>query len=144
MIFGYARCSSVSQSLDIQIEALKAAGCEVIRSEKKSGTTREGREELDLLLAFLRPGDVLMVVKIDRLARSISDLLNIARTLREKGASLRTVDGMSFDDTPTGTLLMQILGVVAEFENALRKERQLAGIAAAKLRGIYRGRPATI
>lgn len=140
MMIGYGRVSTVGQSLDVQIEALKAAGCEVVRSEKKSGTTTEGREELETLLAFLREGDVLIVTKIDRLARSITDLLAIVARLRGKGAALRTVDGMAFDDSPTGRLLLSILGVIAEFENSLRKERQMAGIQAAKAAGKYKGR----
>ena len=144
MQIGYARVSSVGQSLDVQIEALKAAGAEIVRAEKVSGTSLNGREELETVLNFLRRGDVLVITKIDRLARSIGDLLNIVARLRERGASLRTTDGMIFDDSPTGKLLLSILGVIAEFENALRRERQMAGIAAAKIKGVYKGRPSTI
>src|SRR5262245_22154779 len=134
MLVGYGRVSSVGQSLDVQIEALKAAGAEIIRAEKVSGTSLNGREELETLLAFLREGDTLIVTKIDRLARSITDLLQIVARLRGKGASLRTTDGMAFDDSPTGRLLLSVLGIIAEFENSLRRERQMAGIAAAKAR----------
>jgi DNA invertase Pin-like site-specific DNA recombinase len=85
-IIGYARVSTTDQDLAIQINALKAAGCEVIRSEKRSGTTTEGRAELRTVLDFLRAGDVLMVTRIDRLARSIGDLQDIVRALRARGA----------------------------------------------------------
>src|SRR5712692_11643929 len=88
-VIGYARVSSTDQDLTIQETALRAAGCEVIRAEKRSGTTREGREELRTVLDFLRKGDVLMVTRIDRLARSIGDLQDIVRTVKERGASLR-------------------------------------------------------
>ena len=82
MMYGYARVSTTDQNLDLQTAALKAAGCETIRSEKVTGTTREGRTELATLLAFLRKGDVLVVTRIDRLARSIGDLQDIVRRLR--------------------------------------------------------------
>ena len=83
MLYGYGRVSSTNQDLTIQIEALKAAGCTVIRSEKKSGTTREGRTELDTLLEFLREGDTLVITRIDRLARSVADLQSIVKALRD-------------------------------------------------------------
>src|SRR5262245_7705673 len=90
MLYGYARVSSTGQDLAVQTEALTAAGCTVIRSEKMSGTTRQGRTELDTVLDFLRAGDTLVVTKVDRLARSIADLQGIVATLKEKGAALRT------------------------------------------------------
>ena len=89
---GYARVSTTDQSLDIQEAALKAAGCEVIRSEKRSGTTTTGRAELQTVLDFLRPGDVLMVTGIDRLARSIGDLQDIVRAVKAKGATLKATE----------------------------------------------------
>ena len=88
-IIGYARVSTTDQDLSIQEAALKAAGCDVIRAEKRSGTTTAGREELRTVLEFLRKGDVLMVTRIDRLARSIGDLQDIVRTVRARGASLK-------------------------------------------------------
>src|SRR5262249_14178635 len=91
-IIGYARVSTTGQDLGIQINALKAAGCEVIRSEKRSGTTTEGRAEQQTVLDFLRPGDVLMVTRIDRLARSIGDLQDIVRALKARGASLKATE----------------------------------------------------
>src|SRR5687768_13712040 len=90
--YGYARVSTVDQDLTTQIEKLTQAGCTIVREEKKSGTTREGRQELETLLAFLRPGDVLMVTKIDRLARSVGDLQDIVRAIRTKGAGLKSTD----------------------------------------------------
>ena len=139
MMYGYARCSSLDQDLSIQKEALKAAGCTVIRSEKASGTTTKGRNELATLLEFLRHGDTLVVTRIDRLARSIADLQVIVATLKAKGAALRTTDGMAF-----GKCFLDMLGTFAEFETNLRRERQLEGIAKAKAAGVYQGRKPTI
>jgi DNA invertase Pin-like site-specific DNA recombinase len=145
MLYGYARVSSTGQDLTVQTEALKAAGCTVIRSEKMSGTTRHGRTELDTVLEFLRAGDTLVVTKVDRLARSIADLQGIVATLKEKGAALRTTDGQAFDtSTAMGKCFLDMLGVFAEFETNLRRERQLDGIARAKAEGVYKGRKPTI
>src|SRR5262245_2159433 len=110
MLYGYARVSSTDQDLSAQIAALKAAGCEVVRSEKKSGTTRKGRSELDTLLDFLRKGDKLVVTRVDRLARSIADLQDIVKSLNAKGAALRTTDGMAFDtSTAAGKCFLDML-----------------------------------
>src|SRR4051794_30672171 len=87
--FGYARVSTNGQDLTTQLEAFKAAGCEPIRSEKRSGTSRTGRAELDTLLAFLRKGDTLVVIRIDRLARSVADLQDVVREVKAKGAYLK-------------------------------------------------------
>ncbi|MDX2205829.1 MAG: recombinase family protein [Hyphomicrobiaceae bacterium] len=143
-IYGYARVSSTDQDLSIQQAALKAAGCTVIRAEKTTGTTREGRTELDTLLAFLRPGDTLVVTRIDRLARSLRDLQNIVHELREKGAHLKATEQPIDTSTAAGKAFLDMLGVFAEFETNLRKERQLEGIAAAKAKGVYKGRPPSI
>src|SRR6201994_1552199 len=91
-IIGYARVSTTDQDLSIQETALRGAGCEVIRAEKRSGTTTAGREELRTVLEFLRTGDVLMVTRIDRLARSIGDLQDIVRTVKARGATLRATE----------------------------------------------------
>jgi len=144
MMYGYARCSSLDQDLSIQKEALKAAGCIVIRSEKASGTTTKGRNELATLLEFLRQGDTLVVTRIDRLARSIADLQVIVAALKAKGAALRTTDGMAFDtSTAMGKCFLDMLGTFAEFETNLRRERQLEGIAKAKAAGVYQRRKPT-
>src|SRR6266850_3490940 len=137
---GYARVSTLDQDLSIQETALKAAGCEVIRAEKRSGTTTQGREELRTVLDFLRRGDVLMVTRIDRLARSIGDLQDIVRTVKGRGASLKATEQPIDTSTAAGKCFLDMLGVFAEFETNLRKERQLEGIADAKARGVYKGR----
>jgi DNA invertase Pin-like site-specific DNA recombinase len=141
---GYARVSTTDQELDIQVAALKREGCTTIRSEKRSGTTTQGREELRTVLDFLRKGDVLMVTRIDRLARSIGDLQDIVRSVRAKGASLKATEQPVDTSTAAGKCFLDMLGVFAEFETNLRRERQLEGIAKAKAAGVYKGRPASI
>ena len=144
MIYGYARVSTTDQDLTVQEEALAAAGCEVIRSEKVSGTSVQGRDELNNLLDFIREGDELVVCRIDRLARSIRDLQNIVHQLHKKGVVLRATEQRIDTSTSAGKCFLDMLGVFAEFETNLRKERQIEGIAKAKERGIYKGRKATI
>jgi DNA invertase Pin-like site-specific DNA recombinase len=143
-VIGYARVSTIDQDLSIQRAALKTAGCEVIRAEKRSGTSTAGREELRTVLDFLRKGDVLMVTRIDRLARSIGDLQEIVRTIKGRGASLKATDQPIDTSTAAGKCFLDMLGVFAEFETNLRRERQLEGIARAKAEGVYKGRPASI
>jgi DNA invertase Pin-like site-specific DNA recombinase len=141
---GYARVSTTGQDLDVQLAALKAAGCDVVRAEKRSGTSTQGRDELRTLLDFIRAGDVLMVTRIDRLARSIGDLQDIVRELKAKGAILRATEQPIDTSSAAGKAFLDMLGVFAEFETNLRRERQMEGIAAAKLRGVYKGRPPSI
>ncbi|OIQ93745.1 DNA-invertase hin [mine drainage metagenome] len=141
---GYARVSTHDQDLTIQVEALRAAGCEVIREEKASGTTTEGRDELQTVLDFLRPGDVLVVTRIDRLARSIGDLAQIVRQIEAKGAGLACTEQPVDTSTAAGKAFLGMLGVFAEFETNIRRERQLEGIAKAKAEGVYKGRKASI
>jgi DNA invertase Pin-like site-specific DNA recombinase len=143
-VIGYARVSTTDQDLSIQQTALKSAGCDVIRAEKRSGTTTQGREELRTVLDFLRKGDVLMVTRIDRLARSIGDLQNIVRAIRTRGATLKATEQPIDTSTAAGKCFLDMLGVFAEFETNLRRERQLEGIAKAKATGVYKGRPASI
>jgi DNA invertase Pin-like site-specific DNA recombinase len=143
-IIGYARVSTTDQDLSIQKAALKAAGCEVIRAEKRSGTTTQGREELKTILDFLRGDDTLMVTRIDRLARSIGDLQDIVRAVRARGATLKATEQPVDTSTAAGKCFLDMLGVFAEFETNLRRERQLEGIAKAKAAGVYKGRPASI
>ena len=142
-IVGYARVSTTDQDLDIQIAKLTAAGATIVRSEKKSGTTTEGRDELRTAIEFMRSGDVLMVTKIDRLARSIADLAMLVRDLEKRGIALRCVDQPVDTSTVAGKAFLGMLGVFAEFETNLRKERQLEGIAKAKAEGVYKGRKPT-
>jgi len=141
---GYARVSTTDQDLGVQEAALTAAGCKVIRAEKRSGSSTQDRAELRTVLDFLRPGDELVVTRIDRLARSIGDLQDIVRAVRAKGASLKATEQPIDTGTAAGKAFFDMLGVFAEFETNLRKERQLEGIAAAKKAGVYKGRPATI
>jgi DNA invertase Pin-like site-specific DNA recombinase len=141
---GYARVSTTDQDLSIQEAALRAAGCEVIRTEKRSGTTTKGRTELQTILEFLRKGDVLMVTRVDRLARSIGDLQDIVRALKAKGAALRTTEQPIDTSTAAGKCFLDMLGVFAEFETNLRRERQAEGIAKAKAAGVYRGRKPSV
>src|SRR5246127_1499775 len=143
-VIGYARVSTTDQNLELQENALRAAGCEVVRSEKRSGTTTEGRAELRTVLDFLRKGDVLMVTRIDRLARSIGDLQDIVRTIKARGASLKATEQPIDTGTAAGKCFLDMLGVFAEFETNLRRERQLEGIARAKAEGVYKGRKPSI
>jgi DNA invertase Pin-like site-specific DNA recombinase len=141
---GYARVSTIEQDTSIQVAALTAAGCGIIREEHRSGTTTNGRTELSTVLAFLHKGDVLVVTRIDRLARSIGDLQTIVRTIKDKGASLECTEQQVNTGTAAGKCFLDMLGVFAEFETNLRKERQLEGIAKAKAEGVYKGRPAKL
>jgi DNA invertase Pin-like site-specific DNA recombinase len=137
---GYARVSTTDQDLSIQEAALSAAGCTMIRAEKVSGTTMNGRSELAVILDFLRPGDTLVVTRIDRLARSVGDLQTIVATIRLKGAALACTEQPIDTSTAAGKAFLDMLGVFAEFETNLRRERQLEGIAKAKAEGKYTGR----
>ncbi len=143
-IYGYARVSTTDQDLSIQVEALKAAGAEVVRSEKVSGTSTAGRNELRTLLDFLREGDELVVTRIDRLARSIKDLQDIVFEVRERGAALKATEQPIDTSTAAGKAFLDMLGVFAEFETNLRRERQMEGIERAKERGVYKGRKPSI
>ena len=145
MLVGYARVSSVGQSLEVQLDQLKAAGCEKLFSEKRSGTTTAGRDALVDALEFVREGDVLVVTRLDRLARSITDLRQIIDRLAAKGVSFRCLQQGAIDTSRSdGKLLLNILASFAEFEADIRRERQRDGIEKAKAAGVYRGRPASI
>ena len=142
--YGYARVSTFDQDLAIQRAALKAAGCRVIRAETASGSRRDGRTELQVLLDFVQPGDTLVVTRIDRLARGLRDLQDIVHELKAKGVALRATEQPVDTSTASGKPFLDMLGVFAEFETNLRRERQLEGIKAAKERGIYKGRRPSI
>jgi DNA invertase Pin-like site-specific DNA recombinase len=144
-VIGYGRVSSVGQSLEVQSDQLKAAGCKKLFLEKKSGASTEGRDQLALALDYVREGDTFVVTRLDRLARSVSDLLAIIKRLADKGVGFRCTEQAGVDTTgPMGKLMLTILGAFAEFENGIRKERQMDGIARAKAKGVYQGRPAKI
>jgi|TARA_R110002074_G_C12440203_1_gene657615 DNA invertase Pin-like site-specific DNA recombinase len=144
MKYGYARCSSEGQDLTIQVESLTNAGCETIRQEKVSGTSLSGRNELNILLEFLREGDELVVTRVDRLARSIRDLQNIVYTLDKNGVTLSATEQPIDTKTSAGKCFLDMLGVFSEFETNLRRERQMEGIAKAKEKGVYKGRKPTV
>ena len=144
MKYGYARVSTTDQDLTIQVEALNAAGCETIRQEKVSGTSTQGRDELNTLLEFLRKGDELVVTRIDRLARSIRDLQNIVFDLDKKGVVLSATEQPIDTRTSAGKCFLDMLGVFGEFETNLRKERQMEGIEKAKEKGVYKGRKPSV
>lgn len=143
-VIGYARVSTEDQDCSIQEAALAAAGCTIIRTEKKSGTTTNGRTELETVLSFIRKGDTLMVTRIDRLARSVADLERIVADLKAKGAFLRATEQPIDTSTAAGVAFLQMLAVFAEFETALRRERQMEGIAKAKEKGVYKGRKPSV
>ena len=137
---GYARVSSTGQDLAVQLEKLESAGCDKIFKEKRSGINA-GRPELKRCLEYLREGDTLFVAKIDRLARSTSDLYRIISTLADKGAAFKVIDDPTIDTTSrTGRLVMGILALISEFENDIRRERQMDGIKKARERGTRFGR----
>ena len=146
MIYGYARVSSTTQKLDTQVAQLIAYGCEKIFQEKLSGRSLTHRTQFSALLDRVAIGDTIVVTKLDRFARSTQDALNTMATLTERGVSLVVLNmGGDVVDTSTaiGKLLITVLAGIAEFEADLIKERQIEGIAAAKARGVYKGRPRT-
>jgi DNA invertase Pin-like site-specific DNA recombinase len=114
-LYGYARVSSSDQDFALQEQALRAAGCEIVRAEKASGTSRAGRTELATLLDFLRRGDTLVVTRIDRLARSIKDLQDIVHTLKERGVTLKATEQPIDTRSAAGKAFLDMLGVFAEF-----------------------------
>lgn len=139
MIFGYARVSTDDQALDAQLDALKEAGAEKTFKEKKTGRTRE-RAELSKLLDQLRPDDVVIVTKYDRLARSLRDLIEIVDQIRQKGAGFRSLGEDIDTTTPAGRLVFHVFGSIAEFERERIVERTKEGLAAARKRGRVGGR----
>lgn len=141
MLIGYARVSTDDQTLDRQREALKAAGCKRVYEEKASGAKRD-RPELTRMLEHLRAGDVLMITRLDRLARSTRDLLEIAERLDAAEAGLRSLAEPWADTTsPAGRMVLTIFAGIAEFERSLIHERTSSGRAAAKAKGVRFGRP---
>jgi DNA invertase Pin-like site-specific DNA recombinase len=141
---GYARVSTLDQDHATQKARLHAAGCKIVRSEKVSGKSRRGRDELASIIEFIRAGDELVVVKLDRLGRSTRDVLNLCHELEAKGAALTVLEPAFSTKDPTGSILVTVLGMVAEMERRFIRERQQAGIEAAKRKGVYRGRKPTV
>ncbi|APL95979.1 recombinase family protein [Sphingobium indicum] len=143
-MIGYARVSTSSQSTDIQVTKLKEAGCSVVRMEKVSGRSREGRSELETIMDFIQAGDTLVVAKLDRLGRSTRDVLNLVHELEERGAALRVLEPAVDTSGPMGKVVLTVLGMVSEMELGFIRERQKDGIEKAKIEGRYKGRPVTL
>jgi DNA invertase Pin-like site-specific DNA recombinase len=140
MIYGYARVSTEGQSYEAQLVQLEAAGCAKVFAETASGA-RSDRAELAKLMKVLAPGDVLMVTRLDRLARSTRDLLNILAQLAERGAAFRSLsDAWADTTTPHGRLMLTVLGGLAEFEREIIRARTTEGRVRAKARGQSLGR----
>jgi len=139
MIVGYARVSTQDQSLELQLDALRVAGCEQVFSEKITGKSRE-RPELTTCLKVLRKGDVLVVWKLDRLARSLKDLVELINELESRQIGFRSLTESIDTTTAGGRLVFHIFGALAEFEHNLIRERTIAGLVAARARGRKGGR----
>lgn len=134
---GYARVSSTGQSLEVQLD--KLSHCDKVFSEKKSATSTNDRSALKECLNYLREGDQLIITRLDRLARSVMDLTQIAHNLQQRKIDLVVLDQSIDTSTPTGKLMFNMLGAIAEFETELRKERQADGIAKALENGVRFG-----
>lgn len=140
MLIGYARVSTQDQNPALQIEALKKAGCEKIFTERASGAQRE-RPELTNAIDYLRKGDTLVVWKLDRLARSLKQLIETIELFDSKGISLHSLTENIDTSNAGGKLIFQIFGALAEFERSLIRERTKAGLESARKRGRIGGRP---
>ena len=138
--FGYSRVSTSRQNADPQIELLRQAGCDDVLVEIQSGANRK-RPQLEKLLTMLREGDTVVIIKLDRLSRSLHDLLSIAREIESKGAQMRSLQDPLIDTTsPNGKLIFGIFAVLAEYERDLIRARTIEGLAAARERGQRLGR----
>lgn len=140
MRVGYGRVSTVEQNLDLQMDALTKAGCEQIFTEHASGAQRD-RPELLAALKYMRKGDVLVVWRLDRLARSLTQLIETIEDLQQRGIGFQSVTESIDTTTPAGKLMFHLVGSMAEFERGIVRERTMAGLAAAKARGRRGGRP---
>lgn len=140
MVIGYARVSTKDQNLDLQIEALKKAGCERIFQEKISGATKE-RPQLDAMISQLREGDTIVVWKLDRLGRSLKNIIDLVLDFNEKKVIVKGLTDGVDTSTTNGRLFLNIMASLAEYERELIKERTNAGLNAAKARGRMGGRP---
>lgn len=140
MLIGYARVSTQEQETHAQTDALTRAGCECIYQEKRSGKNMR-RPQLELLLRTIRKNDTVVVLKLDRIARSLKDLLTIIERIESVGAQFHSLTEHIDTKSPTGRMIFQIVGAFAEFERELIRERTKFGMAAAKKRGVIMGRP---
>ncbi|MEF9964594.1 MAG: recombinase family protein [Comamonas sp.] len=137
---GYARVSTQDQDTALQLDALAREGCVVVFQEKASGSSRRGRPELARCLASLRSGDTLVFYKIDRVARSLFDLLDVLRHLEDVGAMIKSITEPLDTTNPMGVFMIQVLGSVAQLERSMIRERSIAGLLAAHARGVALGR----
>ena len=144
MKVGYARVSSSGQSLDVQVDTLKNSGCEKIFQEKVSGTSTQGRDKLRECLDFVREGDEVVFTRVDRVARSVLDLQLLVKELTDKKVTITSTEQPISTKDATSKCFLDMLGVFAELETNLRKERQMEGIARAKTTGVYKGRKSNI
>ncbi|TNM66224.1 recombinase family protein [Aliirhizobium smilacinae] len=136
---GYARVSTTDQDLHSQLDRLRSEGCEIVRSEKVSGASREGRTELATVIEFLRQGDELLVTRLDRLGRDTRDVLNIVHECQQRGAFVTILDPHVSTRGEMGHVILTVLGMVAQMERRFIKERQREGIERAKAAGLYKG-----
>ncbi len=143
MLIGYARVSTDQQQTNLQIDALLRAGCDVVHQEKASGGSMN-RPVLLAMLGALNNGDTVIVYKLDRMGRSLADLLDIARRVEARGARLQSLTDCFETATAAGRMMFQLLGTFAEFERSMIVERTSAGLAAARARGKVLGRPSPI
>lgn len=142
-LVGYARVSTTDEDYSIQIAALKNAGCSKIFAEKKSATSKDDRKAFHECMDYIREGDTLVITRIDRLTRSIRDLQNLLHELRNKQIHLKAIEQPIDTSNAAGKFFLDMLGVFAEFETNLRRERQMEGIQKAKQLGKYKGRKPT-
>ncbi|MHA6848535.1 recombinase family protein [Ralstonia syzygii] len=140
MLYGYARVSTQEQETHAQTDALAKAGVGFVFAEKRSGSSMSQRPQLEALLQQLSPGDTVVVYKLDRIARSLKDLLTIIERIEEKGAQFRSLTESLDTSTPAGRMIFHIVGAFAEFERELIRERTRVGMAAAVKRGVKLGR----
>lgn len=144
MLIGYARVSTIEQSADLQLDALHAAGVEQVFTDEGVSGSVSSRPELDKCLAHLREGDTLVVWRLDRLARSLRNLLELVESLSARGVHLRSLTEAIDTSSASGRLVLSVFGALAEFERALIIERTQAGLAAARTRGAKIGRPSAM
>lgn len=140
MKIGYARVSTQEQNLSLQLDALQAAGCDTIYREKVTSAKKE-RPELQKLMGQLRVGDVVVVWKLDRLGRSLQDLVSLVNEMQGKGAEFQSLNDHIDTTTPQGKFTFHLFAALAEFERGIIRERTKAGLAAARARGRKGGRP---
>lgn len=140
MKIGYARVSTQEQNLSLQLDALQTSGCTTIYQEKVTGA-KKARPELQKLMGQIRAGDVIVIWKLDRLARSLKDLVSLVNEIQEKGAELQSLNDHIDTTTPQGKLTFHLFAALSEFERDIIRERTKAGLAAARARGRKGGRP---